>query len=290
MRHISTWRLLVVAASLSLAGAGCAVAPAEPVSANSVFAGAKVESSDFEATATVVGPLQSVRTQRGLLSDRVDWRVRVIVNKEHGFGVPQLYVSIWHQDRHGRRYERATLLGGEQLRLVRIHYDPQCSARGGLVTCTHTEVVGASLTPAAWQVALADGLPIQLAARSGDRNVITVPAEYAKGLEQVVNARGWKVLGPTWQAQERPKPTTLKGAATPQDAAVGRKRGQEEPAYILGPDSHALEKLPEAMRCDTSPVAKVMGKAPGDVFTYVISCSSGDALTYRCQYGKCTRL
>lgn len=176
-------RLLLLAAA---AVAGCA--SNQPMTAQNVAAAAQIRDSSFDAAATILGPEQLTLTQRGLLADRVRWRVRVIVDKATRTSTAQLYVSVWHQDRSARRYRSASLLGGQQLRATPIDYEPNCSAGGGYVSCTHTETFGVEIPAAAWAAASTAGLAVRLNAQSGDENVLQIPADYVRGMQAKVSA------------------------------------------------------------------------------------------------------
>jgi predicted Zn-dependent protease len=57
----------------------------------------------------------------------------------------------------------------------------------------------------------------------------------------------------------------------------------------IGEESYQVERMPEAKTCNAAPVAKLTAKGPG-FETYVVSCSNGDALSIRCEFGNCRTL
>lgn len=180
----------VAAFVLAAAAAGCASPPRPPLTSADAMQQTKVQGSSFDAQATLLGPAQTFSTQRGLLSDRVTWRVRVFIDKKTGEASAQLYASVWHQDRSARNYRSVSTAAGEQIRAVRIGYEPQCSAGGGYVSCTHTETFGATIPSAAWVSAVRDGLALRLNSQAGLNNEFSIPAAYVQGVTEATQARG----------------------------------------------------------------------------------------------------
>lgn len=182
MRFATTLSVAVLASS-------CATSDV-PLTVEQVQTATRAQDSSFDAFATLVGPEQLTSTPRGMLADRVTWRVRVHVNKTNNLAVPQLYASVWHQDRNARRYTSASIEGGRQISTTRIDYDPRCNAGGGYVSCTHTETLGVTIPGDAWATALSTGLQIRLNSQAGPSNVLVITSQYARGIANAVTARG----------------------------------------------------------------------------------------------------
>ena len=66
-------------------------------------------------------------------------------------------------------------------------------------------------------------------------------------------------------------------------------QGKAPEPSIKGPqgkDAYQAERLPEARSCHPQPQAVLSAKGPG-FETYSLTCSNGDALAIRCEYGNC---
>jgi hypothetical protein len=101
------------------------------------------------------------------------------------------------------------------------------------------------------------------------------PAHVTIGLERLPDAR---------PAVARP------AAPPPADAppAVGQETAPARAAEPrIGPDSRAVERMPEVLRCNPKPVAVLVGQALASQATYSVTCTGGDSLLARCEYGTC---
>lgn len=259
---------------------GCTLPQKPPLTAEQAAQRTEVQDTNFDAQATLLGPQQTSYTARGLLNDRVTWRVRVFIDKKSSAAFAQLYAEVWHQDRNGRNYRSISTALGEQVTTVRIDYEPRCMAGGGIVSCSHSETFGAVLTPAAWRQAIESGTTIRLNSQSGLSNEIVIPVAYAQGIMKAADAKGARFAGLTGAAIQA-APAASAGAAPEQAIQAPAVR----PA-VIGQESHQVERMPEVRACAAQPVAQLVAKAPG-VETYSVRCASGDLMTIRCEAGAC---
>lgn len=163
---------------LTLTLAGCAT-PSRALQTSEVAAAVQVRDSRFDAAVEYIGPLVTTHTARGITPDHETWRLRGWRDKATGAMRHQLYVSVWHQDRHARGYVLASFEDGSQASTVYIGYDPNCSGR--TFSCAHSETVGVSLTTQQLDAARLGGLAVRLSSRTGPQTVISVPASYVNG-------------------------------------------------------------------------------------------------------------
>lgn len=63
-------------------------------------------------------------------------------------------------------------------------------------------------------------------------------------------------------------------------------RAVGEAKVVVGQDARQVERLARAAACNVEPLAALVDKGPG-FETYVVACSSGAVLTFRCEYGQC---
>ena len=57
----------------------------------------------------------------------------------------------------------------------------------------------------------------------------------------------------------------------------------------VGSSSHDVERLARDQACNVQPKATLTAKGPG-FEAYVVQCSNGDALAFRCEFGNCRML
>lgn len=91
-------------------------------------------------------------------------------------------------------------------------------------------------------------------------------------------------------AEARTSPVTEKAPALPVSltSSVSATRSPRVPGPT-GQESYQVERMPATRTCNAAPVAKLTAKGPG-FETYVVSCSNGDALNIRCEFGNCRTL
>lgn len=94
----------------------------------------------------------------------------------------------------------------------------------------------------------------------------------------------------------RPTPAAATPQATP--VAMQQPLGHEQPLIqksegpvvsAIGQWSFGAERTAKNSSCSQDPLARLTGKGPG-VETFAITCSNGDVLTIRCEYGQCRAL
>lgn len=179
MQHTARVGLaLLLAALLS----GCET---QPISTSDVASGVRRTESKFDQFGTVIGPEVSERVARGILSDRVSWRIYASVLKDgNATAAHRLVASVWHQDRSWRFYRSASFEGGMAVQAARVNADPSCMTGGGYTSCTFTETVSVPISAAQWAEARDNGLEIRLNADRGPPVVVVITSSYVRGFER----------------------------------------------------------------------------------------------------------
>ncbi len=103
----------------------------------------------------------------------------------------------------------------------------------------------------------------------------TIEKSYDEDCVRDFEARGFKRVSATEPAAPRQAAATA--PPTPKPAAS---------LWVIGPNSHQIERTPEAKACAAMPVANLVRQAPG-LELYTVACDSGDALSVRCEFSAC---
>lgn len=177
LRYTPITHSLAIAATLIISG--CATQA--PLSAQATAAQTTKRDSEFDRFAVFSAPEVFLSVPRGMLADRVRWKLQSIVDKPTSAKAQSVLISIWHQDKSWRYYQSASFIGGDLVNVKHIKSEPNCTSRGGFTSCSFTEIVSVSLPTERWTEAQTTGLSIRFNAKNGPSVTIQVPADYAQG-------------------------------------------------------------------------------------------------------------
>lgn len=160
---------------------GC-VTPITNLSPAQISEKIKVEGNEFDAAITYTGPdILETRNNTGLFTSEHDrFCLRAFKSKATGHISYQLYANIWYSSGDWRFYRNAALPSGLQAKLTQIKSRPTCMANGGLLTCSHEEIVGLSIPEKYLQDQSSEGIKVRFDAKSGHKTYLVVPANYVQ--------------------------------------------------------------------------------------------------------------
>jgi len=159
---------------------------------------------------------------------------------------------------------------------------------------------------AGYDPTLAAGLWIKMAAHSGgggatdffsthpsdDKRTADIQALATRVLA-LYTAAVLKQQPPPSTAASPPTPINLATIAQPEvgtaavpPAVADSAQGSRPKKPTLGPDSYQIERMLRGSSCSDAPIAVLVEKGAG-YENYVVACSAGPSLRFRCEYGNC---
>lgn len=270
-------RLLALVGALSLvSGCGTTIDIRDP---GAVAAATTSEKTKFDSGAKWVAPVLFSRPKNGGLLP-VQERIRLRGWQGARLNSHQLYINIWYHSGSWRFYESASFEGGQKADIQKISRDvASCQT----YFCNYDEHFGISLTESFLRQHEKRGFEVRVEAKSGHKNVLTVPAEYIQGyLLAVGNAV------PTSLDAVPIKNEVALAADTPTERK-NEKDAQLNSGQSPGPHSYDAERLAIQSGCVTEdrsrPIALPLQKRDG-LEIYDIKCH-GSNMMVRCEYRVC---
>lgn len=172
-------RILIVAVVASVGLIGCT--GAKNYSPNEIANLVKIESSEFDDKATIVGPKIQTTHSEGLLSIyHNDFRLRGWKSKNSNQPTSfQLYIQVEYVRGSWAFFQSASFVGGKTVDLTKIKRDvSSCSSGSG---CIYSEIVGLEVKVPFLEKQKSSGFRVRLNSKSGATTVLEVPANYIQG-------------------------------------------------------------------------------------------------------------
>jgi len=222
-----------------------------------------VADSKFDSAYAFSGPAIRWNKSYGFgAADEMTARVVTLRDKSSGSAMTGIALEVVYWSSSWRFYSSANLDNATNADTRRVSSDVRC----GRGDCKYTELVAVAIPWAFFDARQSTGFEVRVNAQKGPPVVVTVPATH---VQQALVARQ--------------QGSTSSPAITPKETAQPTARINED----VGPDSRMVQQLPEALRCQTQPVALLVGTWLASLSTYKMICKDGSTLLARCEYGNC---